>query len=138
MSDVSQPEAEPSNRGSPLVERSTLPRWARMRSARDYRAVFERAIRSRDAAFTMLARPNRRADARLGLAISKRSVPHATRRNRIKRQIRESFRRCRLELDGLDIVVMARPGVDRWEARRVRESLCRHWQRIDEKCSRPA
>jgi ribonuclease P protein component len=53
-------------------------------------------------------RPNGLDHARLGLAISKRVSKRAVERNRIKRLVRESFRRTRLGLPPIDLVVMAR------------------------------
>lgn len=47
--------------------------------------------------------------ARLGLVVSRR-VGGAVVRNRIKRRVREAFRRRKAELVGLDLVVSARPG----------------------------
>jgi len=44
----------------------------------------------------------------MGLAISKRVSKRAVDRNRIKRLVRESFRRHRLELPPIDLMVMAR------------------------------
>lgn len=49
--------------------------------------------------------------ARLGLAISKRVSKHAVERNRIKRLLRESFRRVRHRLPPVDLMVMAREQV---------------------------
>ena len=46
--------------------------------------------------------------ARLGLAISKRVSKRAVDRNRLKRLVRESFRRIRHELPHVDVLVMAR------------------------------
>jgi ribonuclease P protein component len=48
--------------------------------------------------------------ARLGLAVSRKVSKSAVQRNRIKRLVRESFRKHRAHLPALDIVVMARPG----------------------------
>jgi ribonuclease P protein component len=53
-------------------------------------------------------RPNGLGHARLGLAISKRASKHAVERNRLKRLLRESFRRIRDQLPPVDVVVMAR------------------------------
>ena len=75
---------------------------------------------SRDAAraasrnFVVLAawRPNELASegARLGITVTRR-VGKAVTRNRVKRQVRECFRRRRRLLDeGLDVVVIARGG----------------------------
>ncbi len=47
---------------------------------------------------------------RLGLAVSRKVDPHAVGRNRIKRQLRDEFRRLRATLAPGDYVVVARPG----------------------------
>lgn len=85
-----------------------FPRAARLLKPADYRRVFQQAKRAQDAYFTILARPNGGAPARLGLAISRKQVRRAVDRNRLKRLTRETFRRHRLDLHGLDLVVMAK------------------------------
>ena len=56
----------------------------------------------------MRFRANELGHARLGLAISKRVSKRAVERNRIKRLLRESFRRVRHQLPAVDMMVMAR------------------------------
>lgn len=56
----------------------------------------------------MRYRDNDLGHARLGLAISKRVSKRAVERNRIKRLLRESFRRVRHQLPPVDLMVMAR------------------------------
>ena len=56
----------------------------------------------------MRYRSNPLGHARLGLAISKRVSKRAVERNRIKRLLRESFRRVRHLLPPIDLMVMAR------------------------------
>lgn len=56
----------------------------------------------------MRYRGNELGHARLGLAISKRVSKRAVERNRIKRLLRESFRRIRHQLPAVDLMVMAR------------------------------
>jgi ribonuclease P protein component len=58
--------------------------------------------------FQVYAKPNSRADARLGITVTKRFVPRATARNYCKRLAREVFRIHRIELSGVDIVVRSR------------------------------
>jgi ribonuclease P protein component len=58
--------------------------------------------------FVMIGLPNDRGDHRLGLAVSRR-VGGATERNRVRRVLRESFRRLEpAEEGGFDLVVVAR------------------------------
>lgn len=111
-----------------------LTRQARLLKPRDFRRVFERAQRSSDALFTVLARASGLSGARLGLAISRKAARRAVDRNRIKRQARESFRRRRLELDGIDFVVMAKGGAVSVSNLELRKSLERHWRRLTSRC----
>jgi len=102
----------------------------RLLSRRDFQAVFARPRRSRDAFFTLLFCHNELGRPRLGLAISRRRVPRAVDRNRLKRQVRESFRHARPGLPAVDIVVMAGPEAAAASAGALRASLARHWQRV--------
>jgi len=53
--------------------------------------------------------PTERASARFGLAVSRR-VGGSVTRNRVKRWLRESIRRQRHGLTGVDVVLIARKG----------------------------
>lgn len=147
----------------PCVAPAHFPRTARLLKAGEYERVFKYAIRSRDDGFTVLATTTMEADtmdsaaisrissgassgivtgtvtgmgpARLGLAISKRQIRSAAKRNRLKRRIRESFRHHQLDLKGIDIVVMARRGVDEWTSDAIYSSLTRHWRQVIRKCA---
>lgn len=85
--------------------------------------------------FTILGRVNDQGTARLGLAIAKKSLPLAVQRNRIKRLVRESFRNHQQLLLGLDIVVMARKGVQEKTNTELMESLNKHWSKLVRKCA---
>ena len=52
--------------------------------------------------------PNQKDDARLGLAISKKSYKNACDRNLVKRLAREAFRSKREEIAKLDIILRAK------------------------------
>jgi ribonuclease P protein component len=73
---------------------------------------------------------DRPGPARLGLAIAKKQVRRAVDRNRIKRIVRETFRRHRARLPGVDLVVMARAAASTADNRRLAASLERHFTRI--------
>jgi ribonuclease P protein component len=91
--------------------------------------VFAGARRSRDQNFTVLCRSNDAGVARLGLAISKKNCRAATGRNRLKRIVRESFRKNQALLEGLDVVVINQPGARNSSNRQIFDSLHGHWQR---------
>lgn len=85
-----------------------LPRDARVRRAGDFAALRQASGRLGGRCFSVRYRLNGLDHARLGLAISKRVSKRAVERNRIKRLLRESFRRARAQLPPIDLVVMAR------------------------------
>ena len=122
------------SRGNTADER--FPRQARLRRPRDFRHVFAQPTKSVDNCFTVLARGNGCSSARLGLAISKKCAPRAVDRNRLKRIIRESFRRHHDHLEGIDLVVMCRRGSPSFPNSRLYCSLCAHWKRLrDQLCA---
>ena len=66
--------------------------------------------------------------ARLGVVVGRRAAPLATRRNRLKRLMRESFRVAAQDLPAVDVVVRAiRPPATEAEAR---EALRQIWERL--------
>jgi ribonuclease P protein component len=92
-----------------------LPREARLRRPADFAALRTSSGRLCGRCFHLRYASNALGHARLGLAISKRVSKRAVERNRIKRLVRESFRRARLQLPAVDVMVMAREqaaGVD--------------------------
>jgi len=98
-------------------------------SAEDYKQVFAQSVRSSDRYFTVLARYDTKLDrARLGLAVAKKHVRRAVDRNRIKRVLRESFRRHQQRLKGLDLVVLVKPGIHKADNKALFASLEKHWQ----------
>jgi ribonuclease P protein component len=78
----------------------------------------------------VLALRNALGFPRLGLAIRRKYVRSAVQRNRLKRLIRESFRLHQGELGQLDLIVIARPGVDAMAAQDVSVVLQHHWARV--------
>jgi len=72
--------------------------------------------------------------ARLGVTVARRVSPRAVARNRIKRQIRESFRRHQHLLAGMSIVVTAQRAADIKANGELQSSLDKHWQRVAELC----
>ena len=109
-------------------------RCKRLLTARDYERVFQQPQKSSSKALTVLARRSGRESARLGLAIPRKQIRRAVERNRIKRLIRESFRRHQALLHGLDVVVIGRSDLVKQNTHRVFENLEHHWRQVSERC----
>ena len=84
---------------------------------------------------TVLATPNSRKVARLGLVISRKAAGSAVARNRIKRQVRESFRHWQEQLGSLDIVVIGRAGIAKQPNRDLAQALEKIWTRLMDSCA---
>jgi ribonuclease P protein component len=71
-----------------------------------FSAVFEQRRRLADHRLTIYALPNELGSTRLGISVGRRAGG-AVRRNRLKRLIREAFRRVRHQLPpGMDLVLV--------------------------------
>lgn len=106
-------------------------REKRLLTAQQFKTVFDSAtnkVSSRNA--LLLARDNQLGHPRLGLVIGKKNVKLAIERNRIKRQIRESFRLSQHSLDGVDIVIVARRGIADLSNTELRQQFDKMWQRL--------
>ena len=83
-----------------------FPRSARLLKRWEFQKVQREGVRIRTAAFTVVARRSSVHHARLGLAVS-RKIGVAAVRNRIKRLVREIFRRTASDLPAVDLVMIA-------------------------------
>lgn len=90
-----------------MPSRNQFPRAARIRASADFARVFEGARRT-SAPELSLHWLRDGAPPRLGLAVSRKVDPTAVGRNRIKRQLRETFRHVRGRLAPGAYVVVAR------------------------------
>jgi len=94
---------------SAAPRRFRFSRSMRLSRASDFSAAFRDGLRRSRGPLVVFMRPNGLNQHRLGLSVGRR-VGGAVTRNRIKRQIREAFRKTRPDLDGaFDIVVKIRP-----------------------------
>ena len=83
-------------------------RSCRLKTRRQYVAVYEKGRRMASTSLVLFGLPNSRDECRFGITVTKK-VGGAVQRNRIKRVMREIFRRRRAELaPSLDLVVNAR------------------------------
>jgi len=78
-----------------------------------------------------LATPNELGHPRLGLIVSKKNVRRAVDRNRFKRLVRESVRLQQGDLPAVDIVVLARRGVQELDNEILHRQLHSLWRRLE-------
>jgi ribonuclease P protein component len=103
---------------------SRLQPQQRLLTAAQYREVFQHtALRSGQKELLILGRPNQLTHHRLGLAIAKKHVPLAVKRNLIKRIAREQFRLLPPAQTALDIVILSRPAAKTANRQRLNAAL---------------
>ncbi len=107
-----------------------FPRCSRLLTKADFDRVFQRPKRLATPFFTVLYCSNHHELARLGVIISKKNVPRAVDRNRLRRRIRETFRLTRPLLPGIDIVVIARRGAHKIDNTEILNRLDELWRRL--------
>lgn len=105
-----QPSAprRPASVDALLSDSGKFPREARVRRRKDFLRIQKQGYRVRTSAFTVIAAPAPADRARLGCVVSKK-VGKAPTRARVKRLLRETFRRMAHRLDPFDIVIVAKP-----------------------------
>ena len=94
----------------------------------DYDDVFDQAKKVVTPEFIVLYRHNTVGHARLGLALSKKTIAKAHDRNRVKRLLRETFRIR--HLPAVDVVILARRGVANVENSKMINKLGSIWDKL--------
>ncbi len=107
-----------------------LPRATRLRRAADFLAMRDAQGRLDGRYVQIRYAMAAGANARMGMAVSRRVSKRAVDRNRIKRQLRESFRQVRAKLPPLDLLVIARSEAAAADNATLRAELDRLWPRL--------
>ncbi len=108
----------------------------KLSESEDFQRVFKQNKSLRDRYWLILYRPNGLDVARLGTAVSKKNVNKSVQRSRIKRIIRETFRKNREEFAGVDVVVLVRRGICEKSNRELNAAITKQWQilALDKSC----
>jgi len=93
--------------------------------------IFSSPTHSEDRFFAVYCRPNETPTNRVGVSVAKKDVSKATKRNKIKRLIKNSFLSKFKHQKGIDVVVRVKhqashPANDKI----LLESLTKHWNKI--------
>jgi ribonuclease P protein component len=100
-------------------EREKFPKSARLRKRSEFLKLSRTGRKIHSAHFVIVSNKNERGQSRLGITVSSK-VGNAVLRNRIKRSVREFFRRRRHELPaGEDILVIARKSAAEMSSDRI-------------------
>lgn len=86
---------------------------SRLLGPSQFNPVFQHASFKLSSRFLLILAIRSGNPARLGMVIAKKHIKSAVQRNRIKRLIRESFRIKAEEFGTIDMVVLARQGLDK-------------------------
>lgn len=108
-------------------------RELRLLTPAHFENVFNNATPAVSPHITALARKNNTGKARIGITIAKKRVKTAVERNRIKRVIRENFRQQH-QLPNIDIVIVAKSGVDKLTNSDINKALNKLWKKLQHRC----
>lgn len=112
----------------------TFSKSRRLLNAADYSAVFDKnQAKVSTKEILCLSKKNSLETPRLGLVIAKKNVKLAVQRNRIKRIIRESFRKHQQQLPDADIIILARRGLGDKTNTELHQEFENIWRRLNKK-----
>ncbi len=114
-----------------------FPRALRLRKRREFLRIQEGGAKVTSGPLVALALPNGEGETRLGLTVSSK-VGNSVVRSRVRRRLREVFRKRRKELpSGLDLVLIARASAAEADFEKFQRAFGdiarRLWERFDGK-----
>ncbi len=120
--DVAERVASVSRSEAPETDQR-FPRSCRLTARRQFLEVYKRGRKARRSSFTVFGLPNDVGRCRIGLTVT-RKVGGAVARNRIKRVLREVFRRHEMKWkQPMDLVVNAQRALLRMPAEQIEREL---------------
>lgn len=117
-----------------VLKKHHFNKWLRIRKAAEFRAVKNADRRVRDRFFIINAKNIHLTTPRLGVIISKKSIPSAVRRNQVRRLIKEWFRLEQYHLPKVDIVIIATHACRDTPSQDLRECLDKLEQKLINYC----
>lgn len=92
-----------------MISDEKFPKKEHLIKTKDFRRIYKEGSVFKKEAFLLYLLANKSAANRVGFVVSARNVKLASRRNRVKRLLRESYRRMKKDLKkGFDIVVVVK------------------------------
>lgn len=118
-----------------------FPRTHRLLASNEFKAVFDGAqwkAQSKEILILGVHRGETQGNPRLGLVVGKKSAKKAVQRNSIKRVVRESFRTHKQALNGLDLIVLTRPGAADLPKQELRTMVDTLWGKLKPNRRKPS
>lgn len=110
----------------------TFPRSCRLLTSAEFQAVFAAPDRRISRGhYLLLVKFNAALGPRLGLVVARKTIRLATRRNRIKRVARETFRLQSHRLGCVDVLFLPRRGMDELPPARQTRLLQEAWLELN-------
>jgi len=113
----------------PGLADARFPSTARVLTSAEFERVFKHGKRTASPLLALHVLAGTQGGARLGLVVSRKVDKRAVGRNRIKRVVREYFRRIRVQLPPGAYVVLARAGAKQADNAQLRHTLDRVFAR---------
>lgn len=107
---------------------SSKNKWLRQQT--EFKAVRGTRLKVKAGQLLLLVKPNALPYPRLGLAIAKKQVKLAIKRNRVKRIARESFRQHSDSLPCVDMVLLVCKRIDELDNKELHQCLRDLWQQL--------
>jgi ribonuclease P protein component len=116
--------------GSVTTKRLRFPKKARLLTQYEYKKVFASSQKIVSDVCIMLYCHSTLGFPRLGLIVAKKNIRDASRRNRFKRIVRESFRTAQHELTSFDLIIIAQKRANMVSNEEIRKGLTKCWEKL--------
>ena len=90
---------------------NSFPEKFKIKTSRDFRNILTKGTKSHSENFILYARPNSLGFPRLGVSVGKKASASSVRRNRMKRVLREVFRKHKPAFHSNDVVFVIKNDV---------------------------
>lgn len=109
---------------------SSFPAKFKIKTSRDFRSILAQGSKIHSENLILYARPNSLGFPRLGISVGKKASPSSVRRNRMKRVLREVFRKNKPVFSSNDVVFVVKKDVSGKKFSEIRSEIRRLANRV--------
>lgn len=111
----------------------TLSRQYTLTKSGDFSYVFDSAKKVYGQYTTLLYRPSKQPQPRLGLIVSKKHTKTAIKRNLVRRIAKESFKAS--NVGQFDVIILSKPAIATVDKKILRLAIDKQWQTMIKRCA---